>query len=116
MDCFALRLRLALAMTMEVFTLNKQPVVYILANRPNGTLYTGVTSNLVARIHQHREGLSPGFAQRYGCTMLVYFEVHDEMAAAISREKQIKAGSRVRKLALIAGLNPTWSDLYPTLF
>ena len=79
----------------------KQPAVYIMANRRNGTLYTGVTSDLVQRVWQHRESEVPGFASRYGCTMLVWYELHDEMTAAIAREKQIKGGSRKKKLALI---------------
>jgi putative endonuclease len=90
----------------------KQPVVYIMANKRNGTLYTGVTSGLLRRVHQHREGLMPGFAARYGCRLLVWYEPHDEMSAAIAREKQIKAGSRGKKLALIEVLNPAWRDLF----
>jgi putative endonuclease len=93
----------------------KQPAVYIMANQRNGTLYTGVTSNLLQRVHQHREGLIPGFAVRYGCRLLVWYEPHDEMAAAIAREKQIKGGSRRKKLALIEATNPAWRDLYETL-
>jgi putative endonuclease len=90
----------------------KQPVVYIMANKRNGTLYTGVTSDLLRRVHQHRQGLMPGFAGRYGCRLLVWYEPHDEMSAAIAREKQIKAGSRGKKLALIEVLNPAWRDLF----
>ena len=94
----------------------KQPAVYIMANKRNGTLYTGVTSNLVQRVQQHRERLVEGFTSRYGCKRLVYFEVYDEMMDAIAREKQIKAGSRKKKLALIEVLNPDWRDLYEELF
>mgnify|MGYP000951436116 CR=1 FL=1 len=90
----------------------KGAAVYIMANRKNGTLYTGVTSDLVRRVCQHREGLVDGFARRYGCRLLVYFEVHDEMVAAISRENQIKAGGRSKKLELIESLNPGWDDLF----
>ena len=90
----------------------KQPVVYIMANRRNGTLYTGVTANLVQRVSQHKEGLVRGFTRKYGCKTLVYFEVHDDMATAIAREKQIKAGSRRKKLALIEGMNADWKDLF----
>jgi predicted GIY-YIG superfamily endonuclease len=90
----------------------KQPAVYIVANRRNGTLYTGVTSNLVQRVYQHRNGLVPGFTSRYGCKMLVWYELHEDMISAITREKQIKAGSRRKKLALIEAMNPTWRDLY----
>jgi putative endonuclease len=71
-----------------------------------------VTSNLVQRVWQHRTGAIPGFTSRYGCKLLVYFEMHDDMPAAIAREKQIKAGNRARKLALIEADNPTWRDLY----
>lgn len=90
----------------------KQPAVYIMTNKRNGTLYTGVTSNLPQRVWQHREGVADGFTKRYGCKMLVWFEMHETMEAAISREKQIKAGSRKKKLALIEAFNPQWRDLY----
>ena len=90
----------------------RQPAIYIMANRRNGALYVGVTSNLPQRVHQHREGLTPGFAQRYGCKLLVYYEIYEDMDAAIGREKQLKNGSRRRKLALIEKLNPDWRDLY----
>ncbi|HVV42758.1 MAG TPA: GIY-YIG nuclease family protein [Nitrobacter sp.] len=90
----------------------KEPAVYIMASRRNGTLYVGVTSNLVQRAYQHREGLGPGFTKRYGCKTLVYYECHETMESAISREKQLKAGSRAKKLALIESLNPQWRDLY----
>ena len=89
----------------------KRPAVYIMANKRNGTLYTGVTSNLGQRIWQHREGIADGFTKRYGCKLLVWYEVHETMETAILREKQIKAGSRVKKLALIEALNPDWLDL-----
>lgn len=87
------------------------PAVYIMANRRNGTLYTGVTSNLVRRVWQHREGLG-GFSKRYGCKLLVWLEMHGTMDSAIAREKRIKGGSRVAKLALIEGRNPQWVDLW----
>ncbi len=90
----------------------KQPCVYIMANKRNGTLYTGVTSNLPKRAFEHREGLVTGFSKKYGCKMLVWYELHESMIEAITREKQIKAGSREKKLALIEALNPTWNDLY----
>ena len=89
----------------------KQPAVYIVANRRNGTIYTGVTSDLVRRIWQHRQGTA-GFTRRYGCKRLVWYEIHEEMLPAIIREKQLKAGSRKRKLALIEAMNPTWADLW----
>jgi predicted GIY-YIG superfamily endonuclease len=72
----------------------RQPFVYMMANQRNGTLYTGVTAYLTERVHQHRSRLLPGFTTRYGCTLLVWYERHDAMPAAIAREKQIKAGSR----------------------
>ena len=90
----------------------KQPAVYIMASKRNGTLYTGVTSSLPQRAWQHREGVADGFTRRYRCKMLVWFEMHDNMEAAIVREKQIKAGSRKKKLALIESFNPQWQDLY----
>jgi putative endonuclease len=90
----------------------RQPAVYILANHRNGTLYTGVTSNLVRRVWQHKEKLVSGFSARYGLDRLVYYELLDDMYTAITREKQIKAGSRKRKLALVEALNPYWRDLY----
>ena len=86
-----------------------------MASRRNGTLYAGVTSDPLKRIHAHREGLFAGFTKRYGCTLLVWYEVHDTMIAAITREKQIKAGSRADKLALIEEFNPEWKDLFETL-
>ena len=89
--------------------------VYIVTHGPNGPLYPGVTADLPRRAFEHREGLVPGFPARYGCKMLVWYEVHERMAEAISREKQIKSGSRRSKLTLIESLNPDWTDLYDTL-
>jgi len=85
--------------------------VYILASRPNGTLYVGVTSDLVQRIFEHRNGLSR-FTARYSVHRLVYFEVHESVIAAIQREKNIKHWPRRWKIALIEGRNPDWRDLY----
>ena len=90
----------------------KRPAVYIVASGRNGTLYTGVTSNLPQRVWQHREGLADGFTRRYNCKVLVWFEQAETMEAAIAREKQIKGGSRASKLALIERLNPGWRDLF----
>jgi putative endonuclease len=90
----------------------KQPCVYIMANRRNGTLYTGVTSNPPKRAFEHREGLVKGFSKKYQCKMLVWYELHESMYEAIAREKQIKAGSRAKKPALIKSLNPDWKDLF----
>ena len=89
-----------------------QPAVYIMANRRNGTLYVGVTSNLVQRAYQHREAMIDGFTKRYGCKLLVWFELHSTMENAILREKQLKGGSRKRKLAVIEAENPQWRDLF----
>ena len=94
---------------------NKQPAVYILANRRNDALYTGVTSNLPARMWQHRNDVTEGFTKKYGVHTLVYFELHDEMASAISREKQIKNWQRKWKVKLIEKQYPTWRDLYDDL-
>jgi putative endonuclease len=93
----------------------KRPAVYIMASRRNGTLYVGVTADLPRRAFEHREGMTPGFTRRYGCKMLVCYEFHEDMLAAIAREKQLKAGPRKQKLALIEAMNPDWRDLYPDL-
>ncbi|MBB6505912.1 putative GIY-YIG superfamily endonuclease [Sphingomonas endophytica] len=90
----------------------KQPAAYIMASRRNGTLYAGVTSNLAQRVWQHREGAVAGFTQRHGCKLLVWYEIADTMEVAITREKQIKSGSRAKKVALIEAMNPHWHDLY----
>ena len=90
----------------------KQPAVYILTNRRYGTLYTGVTSNLLRRIWQHKNKEAGGFTAKYQISRLVYFELFDSMYDAISREKQIKAGPRKKKLDLIRAQNPSWRDLY----
>ena len=86
-----------------------------MASQRNGTLYTGVTSSLVHRAWQHREGLTGGFTKQYGCKLLVWFELHATMPEAIAREKQIKGGSRAKKLALIEAKNPDWNDLFPEI-
>ena len=93
----------------------KRPAVYIMANKPRGTIYTGVTSDLPRRAYEHRQAAVPGFSKQYGCKLLVWYEAHDDMVAAITREKQLKAGSRRRKFALIEATNPTWRDLYDDL-
>jgi putative endonuclease len=87
------------------------PTVYILASKRNGTLYTGVTSNLPGRIHQHRDGAVGGFTRRYGVRLLVWFEQHGTMDSAITREKRIKKWNRAWKLELIEAENPDWRDL-----
>lgn len=85
--------------------------VYILTNKPHGTLYTGVTANLAERLAQHRSGIGSQFAKRYNCSMLVFAEQHDEILAAIHREKCIKEWPRLWKLRLIHEGNPNWRDL-----
>jgi len=95
--------------------MEKQPAIYILASQRNGTLYVGVTSNLVKRVWEHKNDQADGFSRRYGVHMLVYYEIVDTMDAAITREKQIKAGSRAKKLQLIESLNPEWNDLYASI-
>ncbi len=86
-----------------------------MTNKRNGTLYTGVTSSLSQRAYQHKAGLTAGFTARYGCNLLVWYERYENMDDAIAREKQIKAGSRRKKLALIEAKNPNWRDLYEEL-
>jgi len=92
--------------------MEKQFYVYILASKRNGTLYTGVTSDLVKRIWQHRNSMIEGFTRKYHVTSLVYFEVHRQAEEAIKREKQIKKWKRTWKLKLIEEKNPNWDDLY----
>ncbi len=94
----------------------KQPVVYIMANKRNGTLYVGVTSNLQQRVTQHKNKQIVGFTSRYNCTLLVYIESFATMLDAIVREKQIKGLSREKKILLIESLNMRWRDLYEELF
>jgi len=89
----------------------KQPCIYIMTNFANTVLYTGVTSNLPVRVHQHKAKEIKGFTKTYNCTKLVYFELFADMESAITREKQIKGGPRRRKEALIDSLNPEWRDL-----
>ena len=93
----------------------KQPCVYILASCRNGTLYVGVTSDLVQRIWQHKHNAVEGFTKRYNIHMLVWFEQHQEMQSAIAREKAIKEWKRSWKIELIEKTNPEWMDLYPEI-
>jgi putative endonuclease len=95
--------------------MNKQPCVYMLASRRNGTLYVGVTSNLIQRVWQHRNDVADGFTRRYGVHTLVWFEAHERMESAILREKQIKRWRRAAKLELIEKINPDWRDLWADL-
>jgi len=90
----------------------RQPAVYILASRRNGTLYVGVTSNLPTRIWQHKNDLVEGFTRKYAVHTLVYYELHAAMPQAITREKQLKKWKRAWKLALIEKCNPEWKDLW----
>jgi putative endonuclease len=94
---------------------DKQFAVYILASRRNGTLYIGVTSILVKRVWEHKEGFVEGFTREHGVTLLVWFELHDSAESAITREKQLKKWNRAWKVRLIEEVNPYWNDLYSTL-
>ena len=93
----------------------KLPAVYILASGRNGTLYVGVTSNLVQRVWQHREAGTSGFTHRYGVTRLVHYEMHGDMVHAITREKELKKWKRQWKVRLIEDGNPDWNDLWPEI-
>lgn len=90
----------------------KQPAIYIMANKINGTIYTGVTSNLIKRVYEHKQAAIECFTSKYDCKKLVYYEAHATMESAINREKQIKAGSREEKIKLIESMNLFWKDLY----
>ena len=92
--------------------MDKQPCVYILASRRNGTLYVGVTSNLIHRVYQHRNDIIDGFTKIHGVHTLVWYESHDRMESAIMREKQIKQWQHTAKLGLIEQANPDWQDLW----
>jgi len=92
--------------------MTKQPAVYILASKRNGTTYVGVTSNLIKRVWQHKQKFVDGFAEKYNVTLLVYYEIHTDMCLAITREKQIKAWKRDWKKNLIEENNPYWHDLW----
>ena len=96
-------------------SMEKHPALYILASQPKGTLYIGVTSDLIQRVWQHKSDLVEGFTRQYGCYMLVYFEQYEDMANAILREKQMKKWNRAWKIALIEKANPTWRDLWPEI-
>jgi putative endonuclease len=93
----------------------KQPCVYILASDRNGTLYVGVTSDLIKRVWEHKNGMVPGFTKRYNVHNLVWYEMHDSMESAIAREKAIKEWKRQWKLELIERENMEWKDLYSGL-
>ena len=95
--------------------MTKQPVVYILASKRNGTLYIGVTSDLVKRVWHHKDDVAEGFTKKYGVHTLVYYEMHADMTEAIRREKQLKKWNRAWEIELIEKENPEWLDLWPTL-
>jgi putative endonuclease len=95
--------------------MRKQPAIYIMASKKNGTLYVGVTSDIVRRVYEHKNSVAPGFTQKYGCKIFVYYESLEDMSSAIIREKQIKSGSRKKKISLIESINPRWNDLYETV-
>ena len=95
--------------------MNKQPAVYILASKKNGTLYIGVTSDLAKRIWEHKNNLAEGFTNRYSVHHLVWYELHERMESAIEREKRLKEWKRIWKLELIENSNPNWLDLYDTI-
>ena len=92
--------------------MSKQSYVYILTNKRNTVLYTGITSDLVKRVWEHKNKCVPGFTSKYNISKLVYFEVSEDIQAAINREKQLKGGSRQKKITLIKSQNPKWQDLY----
>ena len=93
----------------------RQPCVYILASKRNGTLYIGVTSDLMGRVWEHKNDLVEGFTKKYGVHQLMYFEMLEDMASAIQREKELKKWSRKKKDELISALNANWVDLWPEI-
>jgi putative endonuclease len=95
--------------------MKRQPCVYLLASKPKGTLYTGVTSDLLTRVWQHKNNSVDGFTKKYGVHTLVWYEIHSTMDTAIQREKLIKNWKREWKISLINATNSTWRDLYPEL-
>jgi len=95
--------------------MNKQYYSYIMSNKLNSVLYTGVTSDLKNRVYEHKSGLIAGFTKKYKVDKLVYYEIFEDIYNAITREKQVKGGSRQKKIDLIASRNPAWEDLYNKL-
>ena len=95
--------------------MNKQPAVYILAGKRNGTLYIGLTSDLVKRVWEHKNDMTEGFSKSYSIHNLVWYELHENMESAILREKRLKRWKRAWKLKLIESVNPDWRDLYDTI-
>ena len=95
--------------------MNKQPAVYVLASKRNGTLYVGVTSDLIKRVWEHKNNVVKGFTERYSVHQLVWYELHETMESAIRKEKMLKNWKRVWELELIERSNPNWQDLYETV-
>jgi len=95
--------------------MERQPCVYLLASKYNGTLYTGVTSNLTKRIWEHKNNFVDGFTKKYGVHTLVWYELHETMESALRREKAVKNWQRAWKITMIEEMNPKWRDLYPDL-
>ena len=95
--------------------MNMYPCVYIMASGRNGTLYTGVTSDLIKRVWQHKNSVTEGFTSKYKVHLLVWYEFHENIESAISREKAVKKWNRIWKLRVIEQLNPEWQDLYEQL-
>ncbi|WP_309498469.1 GIY-YIG nuclease family protein [Sulfurovum sp.] len=93
----------------------KQGYIYIMSNKNNGTLYIGVTSNLIKRVYEHKNNFVDGFTKKYNLKILVYYEVLDDIQEAIAREKQLKSGSRGKKIELIESMNKEWNDLYESI-
>lgn len=96
-------------------TMNTQYYVYIMSNKNNNVLYTGITNDLKRRVYEHKQKMADGFTKKYNTTKLIYYEVYEESTNAITREKQIKAGSRQKKIDLINSTNRKWKDLYDEL-
>ena len=99
----------------EAISMEKYYYIYIMTNKNNKVLYTGVTSDLKRRVYEHKEKLIEGFTKRYNITKLIYYEIYRDAEKAILREKQIKGGSRAKKEMLVNGFNPEWRDLYTEL-
>jgi putative endonuclease len=99
----------------NLFIIMKQPAVYISASKRKGTLYIGVTSDLIKRTWEHKNGIVEGFKKKYNVHQLVYYELHDRMDVAIIRERQLKKWNRAWKIRLIEGSNPKWNDLYENI-
>jgi len=104
------------AISGTIGVVSKQYYVYVMTNSRNTVIYVGVTNDLIRRVYEHKEKLADGFTRRYNITKLVYYEVFEDIENAILREKQIKAGSRQKKVQLINGINREWHDLYDELW